>query len=278
MSYIFYILSFLRVLRSAYKAQPHKLGFFMDAKQFELSIFTTLVSLVAVLGPFSYGVLALYEIGRLGYFNAPADFLQLGSFGFADVISKAYPSVIPLMMVVALAARFIWLRGIHLAYAAVHALGMISILLVYLVGTPSWRIFWAVLAFTIVLFCIFKGAPPLAELGNEPDQPAKLKETRDDKFWRITRRMPFIFLIVFMLGWMISAYGAKAAQLEVYYWCTKEEVVLGFYGDNALTTRLQNGNVGHTFAVRDIKTLSDLSYQKIGPLKVEPLWQPSKGQ
>jgi hypothetical protein len=90
--------------------------------------------------------------------------------------------------------------------------------------------------------------------------------------------MPFFIVIATVLAWMVSAYGAKDAELEAYYWCTKSEVVLGFYGDKALTTQLQDGNVGHTFSIRDIKTLSDLSYQKIGPLKVAPLWKPSRGR
>ena len=77
---------------------------------------------------------------------------------------------------------------------------------------------------------------------------------------------------------MISAYGAKGAELETYYWCTKGEVVLGFYGDKALTAQLRNGKVGHTFSIRDVKTLTELSYQKIGPLRVEPLWMPSSGR
>lgn len=81
-----------------------------------------------------------------------------------------------------------------------------------------------------------------------------------------------------ILAWMVSAYGAKNAELETYYWCTKDEVVLGFYGDKALTSRLLDGAIGHTFSIRDVKTLSDLSYQKIGPLKVSPLWQPSLGR
>lgn len=250
----------------------------MSAKKFELSIFTALVSLVAVLGPFSYGVLALYEIGRLGYFNAPVDFLQLGSFGFADVILKVYPSVIPMAAIVALTTRFTWLKGIHRAYAVVHAIGMLSLLLVYLVSNPNWKIVWGCSAAAAVLFCLIKSPPPPPEFGNELEESPKSLETRDDKFWRIARRAPFIILIAGILAWMISAYGAKDAELETYYWCTKSEIVLGFYGDNALMASLQDGNVGSTFSIRDIKTLSDLSYQKIGPLKVMPLWRPSIGR
>lgn len=254
------------------------MGFFVSAKKFELSIFTTLVSLIAVLGPFSYGVLALYEIGRLGYFNAPIDFLQLGSFGFADVILKVYPSVIPMIAVLALTIRFTWLKGIHRAYAVVHTIGMLSILLVYLVSNPNWKVFWAILAVIAVLFIIFKSPPTPPEIGNEQEEAAKPLETRDEKFWRTARRMPFVILIVMILAWMISAYGAKGAELETYYWCTKGEVVLGFYGDKALTAQLRNGKVGHTFSIRDVKTLTELSYQKIGPLRVEPLWMPSSGR
>ncbi|MFJ4055795.1 hypothetical protein ACIPZC_20400 [Pseudomonas sp. NPDC089743] len=278
LSEIIPILSFLRVLRSAAEAQPPKLGFFVNAKKFELSIFTTLVSLVAVLGPFSYGVLALYEVGRLGYFNAPVDFLQLGSFGFADVILKVYPSVIPMVAVIALTTRFVWLKGIHRAYAVVHTVGMLSLLLVYLVSNPYWKVFWGGLAFIAVLFILFKNPPSPPELGNEQEEVARPLETRDEKFWRVARMAPFMILIVVILAWMISAYGAKGAELEAFYWCTKDEVVLGFYGDKALTTKLTDGKVGHTFSIRDVKTLRDLSYQKIGPLTVSPLWMPSMGR
>ncbi|WP_146116073.1 MULTISPECIES: hypothetical protein [Pseudomonas] len=278
MSEIIYILSFLRVLRSEPRAQPPKLGFFVSAKKFEVSAFTTLVSLVAVLGPFSYGVLALYEIGRLGYFNAPVDFLQLGSFGFADVILKVYPAVMPMAAVIALAFRFLWLKGIHRAYAAVHSVGMLSLLLVYLVSTPSWKVFWGVIGFAAVLFCVFKNPPLLPDFGNEQEDAVKHLETRDEKFWRIMQVTPFVIVIALILGWMISAYGAKAAEEQTYYWCIKGEVVLGFYGDKAVTAQLVEGNVGHTFSIKDIKTLSELSYQKIGPLKVAPLWRPSIGR
>lgn len=250
----------------------------MTERKFELPVFTTLVSLIAVLGPFSYGVLALYEIGRLGYFNAPVDFLQLGSFGFADVILKVYPSVIPMIAVIALAFRFLWLKGIHRAYAVVHSVGMLSILLAYLVGTPGWKVFWGCVGAIAVLFCVFKNPPSLPDIGNEQEDAAKPLETRDEKFWRIARVAPFVIVIAVVLGWMISAYGAKAAEIDTYYWCTKGEVVLGFYGDKALTAQLTDGNVGHTFSIKDIKTLSDLSYQKIGPLKVVPLWKPALGR
>ncbi|MBD9443084.1 hypothetical protein [Pseudomonas sp. PDM04] len=272
------ILSFLRVLRSAVKAQPPKLGFFVSVKKFETPVFTTLVSLVAVLGPFSYGVLALYEIGRLGYFNAPVDFLQLGSFGFADVILKAYPSVIPMAAVVALSLRFLWLKGIHRAYAALHIVGLFALLLITLVNSAGWKIFWICVAAVAVLFLLIKSPPAPPEMGNEPQDNARPVETRDQRFWRIARLCPPLAFIVFIFGWMVSAYGAKNAELEAFYWCTKDEVVLGFYGDKALTSKLQNGDIGHTFSIRDVKTLTELSYQKIGPLKVAPLWKPALGR
>ncbi|MEW5697655.1 hypothetical protein [Pseudomonas synxantha] len=278
MSHYKRILSFLRVLRSDPKAQPPKLGFFMSAKKFELSVFTTLVSLVAVLGPFSYGVLALYEIGRLGYFNAPVDFLQLGSFGFADVILKAYPSVIPMAAVVALSVRFLWLKGVHRAYAVLHIVGLFALLLINLVNGAGWKTFWICVAAVSILFLLIKNPPALPETGNESQEGSRQVETRDQKFWRIARWCPALAFIVFILGWMVSAYGAKNAELETYYWCTKDEVVLGIYGDKVLTSKLQNGDVGHTFSIRDVKTLTEISYQKIGPLKVIPLWKPALGR
>lgn len=272
------ILSFLRVLRGELKAQPPKLGFSVSAKKFELSVFTTLVSLVAVLGPFSYGVLALYEIGRLGYFNAPVDFLQLGSFGFSDVILKAYPSVIPMVAVAALSVRFLWLKGIHRAYAVLHIVGLFALLLITLVNGSAWKIFWVCVAAIAILFLLIKGPPAPPEMGNESEEDSKPLETKDQKFWRIAQWCPALMIIVFVLGWMVSAYGAKNAELETYYWCTKDEVVLGFYGDKVLTSKLQNGDIGHTFSIRDVKTLTEMSYQKIGPLKVAPLWKPALGR
>ena len=250
----------------------------MSTRKFEVPVSTTLVSLVAVLGPISYGVLALYEIGRLGYFNAPVDFLQLGSFGFADVILKAYPSVIPLAAVVALSFRFLWLKGIHLAYAALHIIGLLALLLITLVNGTGWKIFWVCVAAFSVLFILIKSPPAPPELGNELQEDARSVETRDQRFWRIARLFPALTLIVLILGWMVSAYGAKNAELEMYYWCTKDEVVLGFYGDKALTSKLVNGDIGHAFSIRDVKTLTELSYQKIGPLKVAPLWKPATGR
>lgn len=278
MSHYKHILSFLRVLRGEIKAQPPKLGFFVSAKKIEVSVFTTLVSLVAVLGPFSYGVLALYEIGRLGYFNAPVDFLQLGSFGFADVILKAYPSVIPMAAVVALSVRFLWLKGIHRAYAVLHIVGLFALLLINLVNGAGWKLFWICVAAVSILFLLIKGPPALPETGNELQEGSIQVETSDQKFWRIARWCPALAFIVFILGWMVSAYGAKNAELETYYWCTKDEVVLGFYGDKVLTSKLHNGDIGHTFSIRDVKTLAEMSYQKIGPLKVAPLWKPALGR
>lgn len=250
----------------------------MSAKKFEVSVFTTLVSLVAVLGPFSYGILALYEIGRLGYFNAPVDFLQLGSFGFADVILKVYPTVIPMAAVVALSMRFLWLKGIHRAYAVLHIVGLFALLLITLVNGTGWKIFWICVAAVAVLFILIKSPPAPPERGNEVLEDSRPVETRDQKFWRVAQLCPVLMIVVFILGWMVSAYGAKNAELETYYWCTKDEVVLGFYGDKVLTTKLQNGDVGHTFSIRDVKTLTEMSYQKIGPLKVVPLWKPALGR
>lgn len=190
----------------------------MSAKKFEVSVFTTLVSIVAVLGPFSYGVLALYEIGRLGYFNAPVDFLQLGSFGFADVILKAYPSVIPMAAVVALSMRFLWLKGVHRAYAALHIIGLFALLLITLVNGAGWKIFFVCVAAVSVIFLLIKSPPTPPDLGNELQDDERPVETKDQKFWRIARLCPALTLIVFILGWMVSAYGAKNAELEAYYW------------------------------------------------------------
>ncbi|KPA95391.1 hypothetical protein PF70_04577 [Pseudomonas asplenii] len=277
MSHYLSNLSFLRVLRSAVAAQPQTLGFFVVTKKFEISVFTTLVSVIAVLGPFSYGVLAIYEIGRLGYFNAPVDFLQLGSFGFADVILRAYPSVLPMAAVAALSIRFLWLKGIHRAYAVVHITALFALLLINLGNSTEWKFAWGGIAALAVLFLLFKTPPQPAEIGNEIQQEARAAETSDQKFWRLAKLTPILSVIIFILGWMVSAYGAKSAELQSFYWCTKDEVVLGFYGDKVLTAKLLNGDIGPTFSIRDVKTLADMSYQKIGPLKVIPLWKPGRG-
>lgn len=270
------ILSFLRVLRSAAIAQPPTLGFFVSINKPDFTAFATLVSVVTVLGPFSYAVLGMYEIGRLDYFGAPFDFMQLGSFGIADVILKAYPVALPICACLVFAYRVTWLSGPHRLFAIIHTVLMFSLLIVGVVINPKWKMAWGCVAVLTGLYCFFKGPPEHSEPGNEIERAAPIIETRDQRFWRRARRVPAFGLFTLVLMWLVSAYGAKEAQTQTYYWHAEGEVVLGFYGDKALTAKFQDGILEKVFYIRNVQDLKGLRRFKLGPLSVSPAWQASR--
>lgn len=271
------ILSFLRVLRSAVKAQPPKLGFFVTTRKIDVSVVSALVSIAAILGPFSYGVLAIYEMGRLSYFNAPVEFIQLTSFGFSDVIGTVWPMLIPIIAVIALSMRITWMQGIHRVYAVVNTVALVAILMIGVVTNSYWKLGWMVVAFAAAGFMLLKNMPLPPDIGNEIEPEPGPQETRDQTFWRRARKAPFVAVAIMFLGWMIWAYGSKDSETQSYYWVTTDEVILGFYGDKALTSKLVESTVGRSFSIRDVKDLREISYQKVGPLKASLLWRPEPG-
>jgi len=249
----------------------------VTTRKIDVSIVSTMVSIAAILGPFSYAVLAIYEMGRLSYFNAPVEFIQLTSFGFSDVIRTVWPMLIPIIAMIALSMRITWMQGIHRVYAVVNTVALVAILMIGVVTNSYWKGAWIVVAFAAAGFMLLKNMPSPPDIGNEVELEPKPKETRDQTFWRRARMAPYAGVAILFLGWMIWAYGSKDSETQSYYWVANDEVILGFYGDKALTSKFVESTVGRSFSIKEVKDLRDISYQKIGPLKASILWQAEPG-
>lgn len=63
---------------------------------------THLLSAAAMLGPLAYVLFAFYEMGRLSFFGAPIEFLQISSFGILSVVKTVYPAMLVTFVMVSI--------------------------------------------------------------------------------------------------------------------------------------------------------------------------------
>lgn len=236
---------------------------------------TYLLSAAALLGPMAYILFAFYEMGRLTFFGAPIEFLQISSFGILPVVMTVYPAIVVTFVIVSLVSgvqfaaprRKIILVGVAFTYAA--------LVFYNLSMTPAWRwIFGISIALGIVVALGVKQYT--VEFGNEivADVADPLHQSQRH-FYSTTRYIYFLCGAALFL-FCFSAAGKKDAATTEYYWVTGGYVVIGFYGDQVLIGERSGLEVGPKFRLAELKSLEgSLTQLRVGPLKAASMWKSS---
>lgn len=234
---------------------------------------TYLLSAAALLGPLAYLLFAFHEMGRLNYFEAPTEFMQLSSFGILPVITTVYPAIFFTFLVVGL------LSGVPIASSnqkivlVIASCTYIAMVLFYLSLTAIWQwVFGVAIALGFIAMIAIPRHTP--DYGNEkPDlagdpQPAELRH------YSFLKKCMIILSGVVLVLPVFASLGKKEAVTQEHYWVLGNEVVMGFYGDLALIAERRNQEVGPRFRFVELKSMNSLmSFQRIGPLKPAPIWK-----
>jgi hypothetical protein len=237
------------------------------------NLITLLVSIAALLGPLSYLFFAAFESGRLDYLGAPTEFLQISSFGIRPVAEAIYPMVLVSMVFASLAIGIKNLPGTHKLAMAGGILTYGLILFCYISLTPKWQWIFGLAA-------VVAGLGTLAinrtsdEMKADLIKPLPSPITATEKLFFMMTRMLMVCVFAFTVIGIWIAVGEKQAATQKPYWIVGGDVVLGFYGDLALTAELHGTQVGPSFKIVELKSLSgSLSLRNIGPLSAAPVWK-----
>lgn len=229
------------------------------------------ISILALLGPVSYGLTGLYELSRLAYLNARTDHIVLASFPIKSVMFGVYPTLIPLVMSAVLYARLRHLRGWNSVFGFVHALGYTCGVLAWLSSTTFWQITLGTL-FAISVVTLLFARMHQFQVGNEKGGEEPFPRTDDEIFTsKIQSGILISGLMVAVIMVFINA-GNIAAKRQEYYWCSEKKVILGFYGATALLGYLVDGGsqLGSSFQILETKDVKEMYKCKPGPLRPAP--------
>lgn len=231
------------------------------------------LSSAAILGPLAYIFFAFHESGRLGYFGAPNDFMQISSFGVMPVIFGVYPAMFFTSLVVGMLYGLRYATPSHQVVLIAVATTLVSIGLFYLSLTPVWRLVFGVTGFIAFISAMLLN-PTAADIGNESAKPEPLPEAASTRHFSLLKRYALIFSGIVIVPLAFSQLGVKAAAAQEYYWVSGNEIVLGFYGDLALMGAVRGREVGPMFRFAELKSLeTPLSWQRVGPLAAAPAWR-----
>ncbi|NWE18048.1 hypothetical protein [Pseudomonas sp. P7548] len=229
------------------------------------TIATYLLSATATLGPLAYILFAFYEMGRLNFFGAPVEFLQMSSFGIIPVVTTVYPAIVLTFVMISIVSgvHFATPRGKIILVAA--AFTYAALIFFNLSMTPTWR--W--------VFGIAAAVGGLAALGVK-----KFEVVVSDDFDKSaqhlyqTSRYTYCLCGFIVFAMCFSAAGNKNAASDEYYWVTGDNVVLGFYGDQVLIGERRGSEVGPKFRVAELKSLEgSLTQLRVGPLRAASMWK-----
>ncbi|CRM61965.1 hypothetical protein [Pseudomonas sp. 35 E 8] len=235
---------------------------------------TFILSAAAVLGPLAYVLFAFYEMGRLIFFGAPIEFLQISSFGILPVVKTVYPAIMVtfLMVVIISGVQFASPRRKVILGAAAFTYG--ALILFNLSMTPMWRWIFGVFIF-IGIFSALVIKQFTIEFTNDLGQDDEKEQQFIKNFHATSRYIYYLCGAAFFLL-CFSAAGSKYASTNDYYWVTGDYVVLGFYGDQVLIGERHGFEVGPKFRVAELKSLEgSLMQLRVGPLKAASMWQSS---
>ncbi|WP_458368725.1 hypothetical protein [Pseudomonas mandelii] len=237
------------------------------------SLSTYIFSAAALLGPLAYILFAFHEQGRLSYFGAPVDFMQISSFGIVPVITTIYPWMIVTFLV------FSFLSGVRFSVPGqkvvliAGAVTYISICLFYVSLTPVWKWMFGVIGGVGAIVAISKNNH-VPGFGNEaikaePEpQHMYLRHIASVKLYFFALAGIAIFVMFF------SALGKREAAAQQFYWILNDGVVLGFYGDQVLIGDRNGYEVGPRFRFVELKSIQgSLNLLRVGPLKPVPMWK-----
>jgi hypothetical protein len=224
-------------------------------KKIGVELLTTLIAALALLGPVLYVMAACFEFGRLSYYQAPVGFVQFGSIGIFDVLSGSggyafYGLLILLGFIFLLAAR-----GRRRVVVGACIIGMIAILMATNSSQLKWQIALGVIAMLGFLVALFTNAAA----GDHEILPAIAANEAPINELAIAHLVTkFIFCLAFLVAWgfvLVSA-GMSSAERQKVYWSAGDELVLGFYGENVLTTTYANGGFGGSFRFQKLDEFS----------------------
>lgn len=232
------------------------------------------LSFAAFLGPVAFIFFGFHEMGRLGYFGAPNDFMQLSSFGVMPVVITVYPAMFITFLVVGILSGLRYASPSHQLVLVVVAFTYVSMVLLYLSLTPTWKwVFGVSTAIGVVAAVALKRNA--VEIGNEAPKNKPLPEPVAVNYLRKLQTYILVSSGAVFIPLFFSAAGVKVAATQEYYWVSGGEVVLGFYGDQALMGALNGDEVGPTFRFAELKSIpATLKLQRIGPLRSAPMWKP----
>ncbi|WP_146189212.1 hypothetical protein [Pseudomonas protegens] len=226
-----------------------------------------LVSSVTLFGPFSYLLYAFYESGRLNYFAAPTDFMQLTSFGIMPVVETVHPGIILTGIVATLLGGMRHGTARDKFVMACGVVGYVSGTVWYISASGSY-VRWTFGAIATLCGLIALSLPRhTPDIGNEEEvvppvaRPSAFKYTVSIYNGVIIVSAMFFFL----MGYVVA--GQKKAETQEKYWMAGNKVVLAIYGEVMLLGELNGQLVGPVFEVVESKSLqSSLIFRKVGPL------------
>ena len=224
------------------------------------------LSIVALLGPISYVLYAFYESGRLGYFRAPIEFMQLSSFGVMPVIEAVHLGIVFTAIIWSFFGGMRYRTGSGQLAVVFALVGYCCLAICALSIDECYQIGFGV-AGGCAFFIAILIPTSVPEVGNEQDLIPPLPVPAFVRYSNSIQKWIFILCaIAVFIGGNIAA-GSKKAKLQDEYWVVKTEVVLGFYGDKVLLGELNGRQVGPNFRIAETKSL-DLSMKRVktGPL------------
>ena len=237
------------------------------------AIVTYLVSAAAMLGPLAYILFAFHEFGRLTYFGAPIDFLQISSFGIIPVVTTIYPGMLITFMVLALCSGVRFSSPSQQVALVACAITYAAGVFFYLSTSPLWMWLFGSTSFIGFLVVVFmKRHTP--DLGNDAISFKGDPQHPSIKHYETIRRYLFVFIGAAIFCFIYATAGEKDAATRDFYWVMGNDVVIGFYGDQALLGELRGSEVGPKFRLVGLKVLEGtMTKLQVGPLTASPLWK-----
>lgn len=221
-----------------------------------VDLLTTLIAAFALLGPALYVMAACFEFGRLSYYQAPVGFVQFGSIGIFDVLSGAGGYAVYGLMILFSIVFFLAGSGRRRVVVGAAIISMNAILLVTNSSQLKWQLTLGAVAVIAFAVALFTNAPP-SKQEILPDIDAA-SEAPIDELSVANSVMKLMLCIALFVAWgfvLVSA-GMSSAERQRIYWSVGNELVLGFYGENVLTTTYMNGEFGGSYRFQKLDDFS----------------------
>ncbi|KPY88920.1 hypothetical protein RA263_26885 [Pseudomonas syringae pv. tagetis] len=230
----------------------------------KLEIAGTLIAAVALVGPICYLCLALFELGRLDYFDAPRDFISFGSFGIYQMLSKLFPVAVMMLPTIGMFVIAFTVKG-KMRFVRISAgLGMTLCMLSIYSASDAWKWgFGAAMFLCIIPGLLINYSAP--DVGNLEDEIEPEPENPVFSSARRLRSSFFCAIPLCVFAWIFAAAGARDAESQKEFWESKEGVIIGFYGENVLLMPRHGATFGSDFKVIKLENAGELVLKTLGP-------------
>ncbi len=234
------------------------------------SIVAYALSSAALLGPVAYILFAFHDRGRLSYFGAPDDFMQISSLGLLPVVEVVYPAMFFTMLIVGLLSGLRYASHSRQVVLVAVAWIYVSMVLMFLSSTSFWQwVFGGSMALGAITALMTKNTQ--ADVGNELPKLEPMPVSDAEKHFALIYKCVLLCAGIAIAPMCFVKAGMKTAAAQEYYWVIGDQVILGFYGDLALMGGLSLNHVGPTFRFAELKSLEkNMTRQRIGPLSRAP--------